>query len=101
MNVRPLAIVASSVASLGICGCGNSVHSCGVGDYASTGQHGFAMPKQVLRSVLAVNPSLAQDGWRRASRGASAVEFLSGDDSVEVVKRSDGRWVIGAVTNCR
>jgi hypothetical protein len=77
------------------------VHSCGIGDYAPTGQHGFATPQQVLKSALAANPSLSQDGWRTASRGTRAVEFRSGDDSIDAVKRADGLWVIGAVTNCQ
>jgi hypothetical protein len=99
--VRTIAAVVVSVGVLGVSGCGNSVRSCGVGDYGPTGQRGFATPRQVLRSALAANPSLSQDGWKVASRGASAVEFRSGADSVDVVKRSDGQWVIGAVTACQ
>jgi hypothetical protein len=101
MRVLTIAAVAVCVGVLGVSGCGNSVHSCGVGDYGPTGQRGFAMPRQVLRSVLAAYPSLSQDGWKVASRSASAVEFRSGDDSVDVVKRSDGNWVKGGVTVCQ
>jgi hypothetical protein len=100
MWVRSIAAVAVSVGVIGVSGCEDSPHSCGVGDYKPTGQRGFATPRQVLRPALAVNPSLPQDGWRLASQGARAVEFRSGDDSVDVVKRSDGLWVIGAITNC-
>ena len=42
-----------------------------------------------VSSALAANPSLTRDGWRAASRGANAVEFRSGDDSLDVVKRSE------------
>jgi hypothetical protein len=101
MWLRSIAAVAASVGVLGVSGCGYSVRSCGVGDYKPTGQRGYATPQRVLRSALAANPSLSPDGWRAASRGASAVEFRSGEDSVDVVKRSDGRWVIGAVTVCQ
>ena len=101
MWLRSVAGVAVSAGVLGVSGCANSVHSCGAGDYKPTGQRCFATPRQVLGSALAANPSLSRDGWRAASRGASAVEFRSGDDSVDVVKRSDGRWVIGAVTVCQ
>ena len=101
MRVRTIAAVVACLVVLGVSGCGNSVHSCGVGDYGPTGQRGFAMPRQVLRSVLAVYPSLSPDGWRVASRGTDAVEFRSGDDSVDIVKRSDGLWVIGGVTVCQ
>jgi hypothetical protein len=103
MNVRAFAAVAVAVGAgvLGIAGCGNSVHSCGIADYVPTGQHGFATPRQVLSSALVANPSLSQDGWQKASQGTRAVEFRSGDDSVDAVKRADGLWVIGGVTNCQ
>jgi hypothetical protein len=98
MGMRTMAAAAACLGVLGVSGCGNSVHSCGVGDYGPVGQHGFAKPRQVLRSVLAVDPWLSQDGWVAASRAARAIEFRSGNDSVDVVKRSDGEWVVGAVT---
>jgi hypothetical protein len=101
MRVRTVAAAVACIGVLCASACGGSVRSCGVGDYEPTGQRGFATPRQALRSVLAVNPSLSQDGWRAASRVASAVEFRSGDDSVDVVERSDGRWVTGGVTICQ
>jgi hypothetical protein len=51
MRVRTIAAVAVSVGVLGVSGCGNSVHSCGVGDYKPTGQRGFATPRQMLKSA--------------------------------------------------
>ena len=101
MQVRIIAAALACVGVLGVSGCGGSVHSCGVADYMPTGQRGFGTPRQALRSVLTVYPSVSQDGWRMASRGASAVEFRSGDDSVDVVERPDGRWVVGGVTVCQ
>jgi hypothetical protein len=101
MRVRVIAAVAACMGVLGVSGCGNSVHSCGIGDYGPAGQRGFAGPRQVLRSVLPAYPSLPQDGWKVTSRGAGAVEFRSGDNRVDVVKRSDGKWVVGGVTVCR
>lgn len=83
-------------------GCGSSVQSCGVGDYGSAGQHGFATPRQALRSVLATHQQwLSLDGWAAASRAVRAVEFRSGHDSVDIMKRPDGKWVVGAVTTCQ
>ncbi len=76
MWLRSVAGVAVSAGVLGVSGCANSVHSCGAGDYKPTGQRGFATPRQMLRSALAANPSLSQDGWRAASR---ALALLSSD----------------------
>ena len=101
VSFRVVAAVAVSLGAVGASGCSDhSVHSCGVGDYKPTGQRGFATPRRVLSSALVANPSLSREGWRAASHGASAVQFRSGDDTVDVVKRSDGKWVIGAVTVC-
>jgi hypothetical protein len=101
MRVRTMAIVAACLGVLGVSGCGNSVQSCGAEVYGPVGQHGFAKPRQVLRFVLAADPWLSQDGWAAASRAARALEFRSGSDSVDIVKRSDGKWVVGAVTACQ
>jgi len=53
------------------------------------------------RSLLAADPWLSQDGWVAASRAVHAVDFRSGNDSVDIVKRSDGEWVVVAVTACQ
>jgi hypothetical protein len=101
MRLRTIAAVAVCLGMLGASGCGNSARSCGVADYGPTQQHGFATPRQALRSVFAVNPSLSRRGWTAASAATRAVEFRLGDDSVDVVQRTDGQWVIGAVTVCK
>jgi hypothetical protein len=100
MRVRTMATAVAGLGVLGVTGCGNSVQSCGW-DYGSAGQQGLANPRQVLRSVLAADPWLSQDGWVAASQAARAVEYRSGNDSVDIVKRSDGEWVVGAVTACQ
>jgi hypothetical protein len=83
----------------GVSGC--TGQSCGIGDYAVEGQHGLATPREVLRSVLAVNPSLSRDGWLAASRTARSVVFQSGGDRVDVVKKSDGTWAVAATQACQ
>lgn len=104
MRVRAVAVAVACIGVLGASGCGNPVHSCGVGDYMPTGQRGFATPREALRSVVAAYPSLSQIGWTPANRGTRAVEFRSGDDSVRCRegigrrvgdRRSDGLPVTG------
>ena len=102
MRVRTMAAAVASIGVLGVSGCGGSAQSCGVGDYGPAGQRGFATPRQTLRSVLAIHQKgLSLHGWVAANRAAHAVEFRSGNDSVDIVKRSDGEWVVGAVTACQ
>ena len=90
MRVRAIAAAVVCLSVPGVSGCVDSGHSCGYGDYAVEGQRGFATPREVLRSVLAANPSLSQDGWLAASRAARSVVFRSGDDEVGILKKSDG-----------
>lgn len=102
MRLRTAAAVVACLGVLGVGGCGGSVQSCGVGDYGPGGQRGLASPRQALRSVLATHQQwLSLHGWVAATRAAHVVEFRSGNDSVDVVKRSDGEWVVGAVTACQ
>jgi len=101
MRALTIAVATACLGVLGVNGCGNPAHSCGTGDYAIERQHGFATPRQALRSVLRMNPSISQDRWRAASRAARAVEFRSGADSVDIVQKSDGKWAVGGVTNCQ
>jgi hypothetical protein len=72
-----------------------------MGDYAVEGQHGLATPREVLRSVLAVNPSLSRDGWLVEGPTARSVVFRSGDDRVDVVKKSDETWAVAATQACQ
>ncbi len=102
MGVCAMAAAVACLGAIGVSGCGSSVPSCGVGDYGPAGQRGFAMPRQALRSELAIRQQWpSSGGWVAASWAARAVEFRSGNDSVDIVKRSDGEWVVGAVTVCQ
>jgi hypothetical protein len=71
MPVRTIAVAVACLGVLGFSGCGNAVESCGTGDNAVARQRGFAMPRQALRSFLAANPPLSEDGWIAASRTGS------------------------------
>jgi hypothetical protein len=94
-------VAVTCLGMLGASGCAHSTQSCAVADYGAGQFHGLVTPRQALTSAIAAYPSLSRDGWVTASRGASAVEFRSSDDVVDVVKRSDGQWQIGAVTICK
>ena len=99
MRVRAIAAAVVCLGVLGVSGC--TKHSCGFGDYAVEGQRGLATPREVLRSVLAVNPSLSRDGWLVEGRTARSVVFRSGDDRVDVVKKSDGTWAVASTQACQ
>ena len=100
MRVRSTVAVVACLAAVGVSGCSQHTHTCAVSDYAE-GTGGYQTPQQALQSVLArPQPGLSRTGWKIGGRGASAVEFVSGDDSVDVVKNKAGRWVVGAVTVC-
>jgi hypothetical protein len=102
MRMRTMAAAVACLSAIGVCGCASSASSCGVGDNGLAGQRGFATPRQALRSELARHQQwLSLGGWVAASRAAHAVEFRSGNDSVDIVRRSDGEWVVGAVTACQ
>ncbi len=101
MRMSIIAAAITGACVLGASGCGSPARSCGVADYGAAGQHGFATPRYALRSVLVADPWLPHQGWIAAHREARAVEFRSGNGSVDVVKRTDGHWLIGAVTACQ
>jgi hypothetical protein len=98
VRVRLIAAAVVCFGVLEVSAC--TEHSCGIGDYAVDGEPGLATPREVLISVLAVNPSLSRDGWVAASRRARSVVFRSGDDRVDVVKKSDGTWAVAATQAC-
>jgi Tfp pilus assembly protein PilV len=99
MRVRTIAATVLCLGVLAVSSC--TAQSCGIGDYAVEGQHGLATPREVLRSVLAVNPSLSRDGWLVEGRTARSVVFRSGDDRVDVAKKSDGTWAVAATQACQ
>ena len=46
-------------------------------------------------------PWLSETGWKLAGRSADAATFVSGNDSVDVVKNKAGKWNVGGVTACK
>jgi hypothetical protein len=101
MRVRITAAVVACLAAAGVSGCTQPAKTCVVADYAGGGTSGYQTPQQALRSVLAQHrPGLSETGWKPAGRGADAVSFVSGNDSVDVVRNKAGQWNVGGVTEC-
>ncbi len=74
--------------------------TCGVADYGG-GTSGYQTPQQALQSVLAQHhPGLSATGWKLTGRSATGARFVSGNDSVDVVKNKAGKWNVGGVTTC-
>ena len=94
------AAVIACLAAAGVSGCTQSEETCVVQDY-SVGTGGYQTPQQALASVLAEHdPRLPQTGWKLAGRGAAAVSFVAGKDSVDVVQNKAAQWNVGGVTAC-
>ena len=94
------AAVIACLAAAGVSGCTQSEETCVVQDYGG-GTGGYQTPRQALASVLAEHdPRLPQTGWKVSGRGAAAVSFVAGKDSVDVVQNKAGQWNVGGVTAC-
>ena len=101
MRVRITAAVVACLAAAGVSACTQPTKTCIVADYAGGGTSGYQTPQQALQSVLAQHePSLSKTGWKLTERSASAAAFVSGNDSVDVVKNKAGKWNVGGVTAC-
>jgi len=51
--------------------------------------------------VLAQNhQGLSATGWKLTERSANGARFVSGDDSVDLVRNKAGQWNVGGVTTC-
>jgi hypothetical protein len=101
MRVRITAAVVACLAAAGVSGCTQPTETCIVADYAGGGTSGYQTPQQALRSVLAQHqPGLPETGWKLTGRSAGAATFVSGKDSVDVVKNKAGKWNVGGVTRC-
>lgn len=101
MGVRITAALVACLAAAGVSGCTQPTETCAVADYAGGGTSGYQTPQQALQSVLAQHePGLSETGWRLTGRSASAATFVSGNDSVDVVKNKAGKWNVGGVTAC-
>jgi len=101
MRVRiSAAVVVACLATAGVSGCTQPTQTCAVADYGG-GTSGYQTPQQALQSVLAQpEPGLKQTGWKLTGRSATAATFVSGNDSVDVVKNKAGTWNVGGVTVC-
>jgi hypothetical protein len=101
MRVRTNAVVFACLAAVGLSGCTQPTETCGVADYGGGGTSGYPTPQQALRSVLAQHqPGLSATGWKLTERSANGARFVSGDDSVDIVRNKAGRWNVGGVTTC-
>ena len=102
MRIRVTTAVVACLAAGGVGGCTQSTETCAVADYAGGGTTGYQTPQQALQSVLAEHQQwLSATGWKLAGRSAYAASFVSGNDSVDVVKNKAGKWNVGGVTACK
>jgi len=102
MRVRIAAAVVAGLATVDVSGCTQPTETCAVADYGGGGTSGYQTPLQALQSVLAQHePWLSETGWKLAGRSADAATFVSGNDSVDVVKNKVGEWNVGGVTACK
>ncbi len=101
MRLRVAATAIACLAVAGVSGCSHG-QSCAVVDYDGEGAGGYQTPWQALNSVLALHEQwLSTSGWVLKDQGAQAVTFVSGNNSVDVVKTTAGKWVVGGVTACQ
>ena len=101
MRVRTNAAVLACLAAVGLSGCTQPTETCGIQDYGGAGTSGYQTPQQALQSVLAQHqPGLPATGWKLTGRSAYGARFVSGDDSVDVVRNKAGQWNVGGVTTC-
>jgi hypothetical protein len=82
-----------------VSGCTQPTETCLVTDYAGGSNSGHQTPQQ---PVLAQHKQwLSATGWKLAGHGTDAVMFVSGNDSVDVVRNKVGKWNVGGVTACK
>ena len=101
MRAPITAVVAACLAAVGVSGCAQP-ETCAVADYGGAGSSGYQTPQQALHSVLARHePWLSATGWKLTERSADGATFVSGNDSIDVVKNKAGKWNVGGVTACQ
>jgi hypothetical protein len=101
VRVRITAAVAACLAAA-VSGCTQPAQACAVVDYGGGGTSGYQTPQQALQSVLARHGQwLSETGWKLTERSTDAATFVSGNDSVDVVKNKAGKWNAGGVTACK
>jgi hypothetical protein len=102
MRVPITATLAACLAAAGVSGCTQPAQTCAVVDYGGGGASGYQTPQQALQPVLARHqPWLSATGWKLTERTADAASFVSGNDSIDVVKNKAGKWNVGGVTACK
>jgi hypothetical protein len=102
MRVRIAVAAAVCLAAGAVSGCTQPTETCAVADYGGGSMSGYQTPRQALQAVLDQHEQwLSATGWKLAGRSAGAVTFLSGNDSVDVVKNKAGKWNVGGVTACK
>jgi hypothetical protein len=102
MRVRIAAALAACLAAAGVSGCTQPAQTCAVVDYGGGGTSGYQTPRQALQPVLARHqPWLSATGWKLTGRSVDAASFVSGNDSIDVVKNKAGKWNVGGVTACK
>ncbi len=102
MRVRITAVLIACLAAAGVSGCAQSAETCAVADYGGGGTSGYQTPQQALQSVLARHQAwLSATGWKLTERSVDAASFVSGNDTVDVVKSKAGKWNAGGVTACK
>ena len=102
MRVRITAALVACLAAADVSGCTQPAETCAVADYGGGGTSGYQSPQQALQSVLARHqPWLSATGWKLTERSVDAASFVSGNDSVDVVKNKAGKWNVGGVTACK
>ena len=104
MRARITAAAVACLAALAaarVSGCTQPTETCAVADYGGGGTSGYQTAQQALQSVLAQHqPGLSETGWNLTGRGADAATFVSGNDSIDVVRNKAGKWNVGGVTTC-
>jgi hypothetical protein len=101
MRLR-IAAAVTCLAILGVSGCAQSGGPCSVKDMVAGGTGGYRTPQQALQSELALHDQwLSETGWKLAGQSAGGATFVSGNDSVDVVKNKAGQWNVGGVKACR
>src|SRR5690242_8649639 len=102
MGVRTITMTVACLVVIGVSGCAQPSGTCAVKDYGGGGTSGYQTPQQALQSVLALHEQwLSATGWKLTNQGAGGATFVSGNDSVDVVKNKAGKWNVGGVTACK
>lgn len=102
MRARIIAVTVAGLVAVVVSGCAQPTETCAVADYGAASTGGYQTPRQALQSVLARHEQwLSATGWKLSGRSAAGATFVSGNDSVDVVKNKAGQWIMAGVTACK